>query len=135
MTQPLYVSSVTVAAPDPRALAAFYQRMLGWTMTADDPPRPGEPAEAGWAQLAAPPGTPGLMRLNFEFEAEYTAPAWPSVEGRQHITAHLDIPARDVDAAVTRALEAGARLAEVQPQEDVRVLIDPAGHPFCLFQA
>jgi hypothetical protein len=27
----------------------------------------------------------------------------------------------------------GAVLAEVQPQDDVRVLFDPSGHPFCLF--
>jgi len=27
----------------------------------------------------------------------------------------------------------GATLAEFQPQEDVRVLLDPAGHPFCLY--
>jgi hypothetical protein len=24
-------------------------------------------------------------------------------------------------------------LADVQPQDDVRVLFDPSGHPFCLF--
>jgi hypothetical protein len=27
----------------------------------------------------------------------------------------------------------GATLAQVQPQDDVRVLLDPDGHPFCLF--
>jgi hypothetical protein len=27
----------------------------------------------------------------------------------------------------------GAVLAEYQPQDDVRVYLDPAGHPFCLF--
>jgi Glyoxalase-like domain len=26
-----------------------------------------------------------------------------------------------------------ATLAEFQPQEDVRVCLDPAGHPFCLY--
>jgi hypothetical protein len=26
----------------------------------------------------------------------------------------------------------GALVAEAQPQDNVRVLIDPAGHPFCL---
>ena len=28
----------------------------------------------------------------------------------------------------------GARPAELQPQADVRVMLDPAGHPFCLFR-
>ena len=27
----------------------------------------------------------------------------------------------------------GATLADVQPQEDVRVHLDPDGHPFCLY--
>ena len=26
-----------------------------------------------------------------------------------------------------------ATLADFQPQKDVRVLLDPAGHPFCLY--
>lgn len=46
---------------------------------------------------------------------------------------HLDIAVSDLDGAVAWAVEAGAVLAEYQPQEDVRVLFDPAGHPFCLF--
>ena len=27
----------------------------------------------------------------------------------------------------------GATVAEFQPQDNVRVLLDPAGHPFCLY--
>ena len=33
----------------------------------------------------------------------------------------------------THAVELGATVAEFQPQDDVRVLLDPAGHPFCLY--
>ena len=47
---------------------------------------------------------------------------------------HLDIAVEDVASAVAWAVEAGATLASYQPQEHVRVLLDPAGHPFCLFQ-
>jgi len=32
------------------------------------------------------------------------------------------------------ALEAGATLADFQPDLDNRVMLDPAGHPFCLFE-
>jgi hypothetical protein len=46
---------------------------------------------------------------------------------------HLDIGVADLAAGVAWALQAGATLAEHQPQPDVRVLLDPAGHPFCLF--
>ena len=46
---------------------------------------------------------------------------------------HLDVAVSDLEAAGKLAEQAGATLAEYQPQEDVRVWIDPAGHPFCLF--
>lgn len=34
--------------------------------------------------------------------------------------------------AAADAVALGATVAEHQPQDNVRVLIDPAGHPFCL---
>ncbi|HEY8473424.1 MAG TPA: VOC family protein [Natronosporangium sp.] len=129
----LKVTSVTIHARDPRALAAFYRELLGWTQTADDGPRPGEPPEAGWAQLRPPAGEVGPT-LNFEWEATYVPPVWPSAPGEQQVMTHLDIHVEDLDAAVAWALERGARLADFQPQPDVRVMIDPAGHPFCLFR-
>ena len=46
---------------------------------------------------------------------------------------HLDIEVDDLEAAGAQAVAAGAFLAEHQPQEDVRVYLDPAGHPFCLW--
>ncbi len=48
---------------------------------------------------------------------------------------HLDIEVDDLDAAGAHAVAAGAVLAVYQPQDDVRVYFDPAGHPFCLFLA
>jgi catechol 2,3-dioxygenase-like lactoylglutathione lyase family enzyme len=127
----LRVTSVTIAAPDPRELAAFYARLLGWTVTASEPSLPGEPPEAGWAQLR-PPGAEA-PRLNFEYEAQFTRPVWPSVAGEQHITQHLDIEVTDLQESVAWGLEQGAALADYQPQDNVRVLLDPAGHPFCLY--
>ena len=38
-----------------------------------------------------------------------------------------------VAEAVAEAAALGAREAEFQPQDDVRVMLDPAGHPFCLY--
>jgi hypothetical protein len=46
---------------------------------------------------------------------------------------HLDFEVRDLTAAVEDALELGARLADHQPQDDVRARIDPAGHIFDLW--
>jgi hypothetical protein len=39
----------------------------------------------------------------------------------------------DLDAAVALAIASGGRLAEYQGREDLRVMLDPAGHPFCSF--
>ena len=125
------VVAVTIGAPNPRELAAFYQRLLGWVLAADEPGRPGFPPEDGWAQLRPPAGQAG-PGLNFEYEAHYEPPTWPSTAGKQHITEHLDIAVKNLDETVASAIGAGATLAEYQPQEDVRVMLDPAGHPFCL---
>jgi hypothetical protein len=59
---------------------------------------------------------------------------WPPKPGEQQMMLHLDIAVEDLESGVAWALAAGATLAEFQPQEDVRVVLDPAGHPFCLFQ-
>jgi catechol 2,3-dioxygenase-like lactoylglutathione lyase family enzyme len=126
------VTSVTIGAPAPRDLAAFYAHLLGWPVTASDPARPGMPPEDGWAQLTPPQGEEGPT-LNFEYEAKFTRPEWPAADGAQNATQHLDIAVGDLDESVRWAAQAGALLADFQPQEDVRVMLDPAGHPFCLF--
>jgi hypothetical protein len=49
---------------------------------------------------------------------------------------HFEIQADDVGAAVAHAVALGAREAEPQPPDrspdQLRVMLDPAGHPFCL---
>jgi len=83
-----------------------------------------------------PADRPGLdLTLNIEYERHFTRPTWPSTADGQNATLHLDIAVDDLDAAVAWAVNAGAALAETQPQEAVRVLFDPDGHPFCLFEA
>jgi hypothetical protein len=44
-----------------------------------------------------------------------------------------NIEVDDLEAAGAQAIAAGATLAEYQPQPDVRVYLDPAGHPFDLW--
>jgi len=124
---------LVLGAPDPRALAAFYERLLGWTMAGNEPARPGFPAEDGWAMLRPASAGAGLLAMSFQYEPDYVPPVWPPNPGTQGMMIHLDIAVDDLDAAVAWALDAGATLAEHQPQDQVRVLIDPAGHPFCLF--
>jgi hypothetical protein len=46
---------------------------------------------------------------------------------------HLDLAVDDLDEAEAEALRLGAHRAAEQPAPDRwRVLLDPAGHPFCL---
>jgi hypothetical protein len=124
----LRATSVTVMAPDPRLLAGFYARLLGVEVSTSEQPRPDEPETGGFAQVRMP-----HLTLNFEYEQEWAQPVWPARDGLQSATQHLDILVEDLVAASAWAVDCGATLAETQPQDDVRVLFDPAGHPFCLF--
>ncbi|MGW3359155.1 VOC family protein [Streptomyces bungoensis] len=112
---------VVLEAPDPRALARFYAELLGWEIARED---------AEGAALGPPDG---VAYLAFQRSADYVPPVWPARDGVQRITMHLDFEVTDPEAAVAHALELGARQAGHQPQDGVRVLLDPAGHPFCLY--
>lgn len=114
------LTSVTVGTSQPLALARFYARLLGASVGR---------TEHDWAQVRAPGG----LTLNFEQELRFRRPVWPAVAGSQTASQHLDIEVDDLDAAVDHAVTCGAVLAPKQPQDGVRVLIDPDGHPFCLF--
>ena len=68
----------------------------------------------------------------FQLADGYVPPTWPPATGEQRTMMHLDIQVDDLDAATVDAVALGARVAEFQPQANVRVLLDPAGHPVCL---
>ncbi|WP_405165976.1 VOC family protein [Nocardia sp. NBC_01499] len=62
---------------------------------------------------------------------DYQPPTWPAGDTPNNI--HLDLKVDNLDDAQAEAVRVGARVAEVQPDPDAwRVLLDPAGHPFCL---
>ena len=115
------LTSTVLGTPDPRGLALFYQRLLGWPIGTDEP---------DWVTLRPAGGGAGL---SFQLEEEHVAPVWPAGPGDQQMQVHLDIEVDDLAAAGAVAEAAGARLAEFQPQDAVRVYLDPAGHPFCLW--
>lgn len=121
----LSLSGIVLDSPDAQELAAFYRRLLGWQVQQDEP---------DWVKLTSPDGGAGL---SFQTEPGYRRPHWPVKPGtppdRQQMMIHLDIKVDDLDAAGRHAEAAGAVLADYQPQPDVRVYFDPAGHPFCLF--
>lgn len=113
---------VALNSPDPQALGRFYQRLLGWNLYADTP---------GWVTVA--PSEDAGYNLGFHREDLYERPVWPAEKGKPQMQMHLDLEVDDLDEAVAHAIEAGAELAAYQPQEKVRVMLDPDGHPFCLY--
>jgi len=125
MTEPPVVTlaAVVLDTPEPRALANFYCRLLGWKIDTD---------EEGWVTVRGPDGATGL---SFQREPAYQPPTWPSDREHQQMMLHLDFRVPDLAAADAHAVAVGARPADWQPQPDVRVYLDPAGHPFCFFTA
>ena len=117
----LEVTTVTLDAPDTSALAHFYERLLSWTIAVNEP---------GWAVVRNPAG--GLS-LGIQQEAKHVRPTWPAQTGEQQMQVHLEVRVDDLDGALAHAVDCGATLADYQPQDDVRVCVDPAGHPFCLW--
>lgn len=115
--------AVAVEAPDPAALARFYAELLEWPIVHEEP---------GTTILGAPPD--GTATIVFQKADGYEPPVWPPVAGSQRPMTHLDFQVGDLEEAVADAVTAGATVAAHQPQEHVRVLFDPAGHPFCLCQ-
>ncbi len=117
----MIVAGVVLDSPDAQQLAAFYQRLLGWNAVQDEP---------DWVKLGDPAGGPGL---SFQTEAHYVRPVWPTGPDDPQMSIHLDIQVTDLEEAGLHAEKAGATKAGFQPHEDVRIYLDPAGHPFCLF--
>ena len=108
--------SIVLDCPDAAALAAFYAAMLDWKV---------EPAPT-WVQIRADYG----QCISFQQVEGYVAPKWPTQEVPQQM--HLDVVVDDLDAAEAALIELGATRHEHQPGTTFRVLLDPAGHPFCL---
>ncbi|HEY4023033.1 MAG TPA: VOC family protein [Pseudonocardiaceae bacterium] len=117
----LTVTTVNISAPDAGELANFYVRLLGWEIAV---------AEPDWVMLR---GEGAGVRLSCQTEPGYVRPTWPTRPDAQQMMLHLEIMVEDLDASVEHAIACGATLAEYQPQDDVRVCLDPAGHPFCLW--
>lgn len=113
--------STVLGTPDPIGLARFYRDLLNWEITYEDP---------AWVKLRRPGAATGL---SFQLEEAHTPPVWPAGPEEQQMQMHLDVWVEDLDTGVELATRLGAKLAESQPQQDVRVMLDPAGHPFCLF--
>lgn len=108
---------VALDCEDPATLAEFWTAMLGGeVMFTHDT---SIVVRTEWLWLSA-------MQI-----PDYQPPTWPSNDVPKQI--HLNLAVDDVESAVAEALRHGASSATFQPApSEFRVMLDPAGHPFCL---
>jgi Glyoxalase-like domain len=111
------LAAVSLDAADPAELGAFWRQLLEVDeyFASDD--------------FVALKGA-GVL-LTVQRVAEHRPPDWPTGPTPKQL--HLELAVDDLAAAEQRALELGARRADEQPSPDKwLVLLDPAGHPFCI---
>lgn len=109
--------SVVLDCPDPSSLASFYEELLGMDRIID---------RDDWVALKRADGGP---RVSFQQVDPYSPPQWPGQVVPQQL--HLDVTVDDLDTAEAEVLALGATDAGYR-EDDFRVYLDPAGHPFCL---
>ena len=108
---------ISMDCADPVPLAEFWAAMLGGEIRFASSNTVGVRTE--WMWLSA-------LKIT-----DYRRPTWPEPGVPKQI--HLDLAVSDLESAVVEAERLGATLAVTQPAPDRwRVMIDPAGHPFCL---
>ena len=114
--------NTVIDSNDADGLSRFYEKLLGWTRFPGD--------EFTVLANVAQQGFPTW--ITFQQVDDYVPPVWPASTDAQQQMAHLDFHVEDVNEAVKHALACGATMADVQLEDGWRVMIDPAGHPFCL---
>ena len=109
-----------IESSDPSALAQFYSQLLEWPVVHEEP---------GTAIISPPDGP---IYIVFQEATDFQSPVWPPQSGNQRPMMHFDFQVGDLDTAVSEALALGASVSVHQPNQNLRVLLDPDGHPFCL---
>jgi len=129
------VSGPVLDTSDVSRLTDYYEQLLGWEVEVQEGPRVGYPPGDGWSRLRP---VDGAEKIEIQYEQQYEAPTWPGEAGRPGMQIHLDIWVEDLDAGVAWARRCGALESDEQPEgrdlSRLRVMLDPAGHPFCLWR-
>jgi hypothetical protein len=111
------LASTALDCADPAVLAAFWASLVGGEVAFTSDEFCAVKTGNGWLATVRIPG--------------YQPPTWPGAAVPKQM--HLDLAVSDLDAAEAEAVRLGATKPDVQPAPDRwRVLLDPAGHPFCL---
>jgi hypothetical protein len=111
------LAAISLDTNDPQGLADFYCQLLGYEVffASDD-----------FIALKGPGVGISTQRVS-----DHVAPDWPEDGVPKQI--HFELAVRDLDSAEAAALALGATKGSLQPNPETwRVLIDPAGHPFCV---
>lgn len=95
-------------------LVEFYHHLLGGTI--EHFPE--------WSNLHRD----GKLLLSFQHAEGYQPPTWPTQERGQQM--HIDFHSDNRDESVREAIAVGAQLQVIHT--NFSVLLDPAGHPFCI---
>lgn len=120
----MILSSIVIDSDDAVKLSEFYERLLGWERKIYDHGENGI-----WITLRNKEKS--TTRLVFQQVNNYQRPTWPEESDKQQQMLHMDFYSDNVSEDVEHALKCGATLADYQ-SGDWFVLIDPAGHPFCI---
>jgi catechol 2,3-dioxygenase-like lactoylglutathione lyase family enzyme len=111
--------SLVIDCPDPRALAVFYEQLLGMRRRYDN---------SDWVTIGADGDSPDVA---FQRIDNYQSPRWPDPGHPARL--HVDVMVDDLDVAEAKVLALGATLLEGSDKPiGYRVYADPIGHPFCL---
>ena len=113
------IIGITFDCPNANELADFYSKISGWKK---------EISSDEWAALRTPEG----ILLVFQTVENYTPPVWPWKIDEQQQMVHIDFCVDDLEEAEKLALMSRAKKADVQFYDTSTVMLDPAGHPFCL---
>lgn len=114
------IFSIVIDCKNSEELSDFYSNMLGWKKINKDPE---------YIAVISPNNYPILL---FQENENYIAPIYPASKYGQQQMIHLDFSVEDIDKGVAHAISCGAILSEYQFSDSWKVLIDPAGHPFCI---
>jgi len=110
--------SLIIDCPNPRALALFYEQLLGMERLEDS---------ADWVTI----GGAGQPTVAFQAAPDFVPPRWKDPAASQRM--HMDVLVGDLDTAQALVLKLGASLLEGSDKPvGYRVYADPIGQPFCL---
>jgi catechol 2,3-dioxygenase-like lactoylglutathione lyase family enzyme len=111
------LAAVSLDCSDPQELATFYRALLDLEVMFET------------EDFIALKGAG--IHLTAQRVEEHRVADWPDALVPKQL--HLELAVKDLDVAEAEAIKIGATKASSQPSPELwRVLIDPAGHPFCI---